>query len=153
MITLTRQHAIGFEVHTLDRMIGRALFSCSDQLDESDSCSKLQAWIVKYLYENADREIFQKDIEARFKIARSTATGILKTMEKNGYIERIPHPSDARLKQLVLMPKGIDLEQSIHQNLQKMETLFRKDIPQEQLDTFFDVIRQIKRNIENSRKE
>ncbi|MCI5901706.1 MAG: MarR family transcriptional regulator [Blautia sp.] len=150
---MKRRQVIGFEIHTLDKMIGRMIFSFSGQQNEQDACSRLQAWIVKYLYENMDREVFQKDIEARFKIARSTATGILQAMEKNGYIERRSHPSDARLKQLVLTQKGIDQEQALRQYMQDMEALFRKNIPQEQLDTFFDVIHQIKQNIESSRKE
>ncbi len=37
---------------------------------------------------NEGKEIFQKDIEAEFNIRRSTATGILKLMEKNGFINR-----------------------------------------------------------------
>ena len=79
---MKRRQVIGFEIHTLDKMIGRMIFSFSGQQNEQDACSRLQAWIVKYLYESMDREVFQKDIEARFKIARSTATGILQAMEK-----------------------------------------------------------------------
>jgi DNA-binding MarR family transcriptional regulator len=48
----------------------------------------MQNWIIGFLDMNEGKEIFQKDIEAEFNIRRSTATGILKLMEKNGFINR-----------------------------------------------------------------
>ena len=34
--------------------------------------------------------MFQRDVEAEFNIRRSTATGILQLMEKNGFLLREP---------------------------------------------------------------
>ena len=42
----------------------------------------MQSWIIRFLYEHSEEDIYQRDIEAEFSIARSTATGILKLMEK-----------------------------------------------------------------------
>ena len=39
---------------------------------------------MRYLFINMDKEIYQKDIEKNFVVRRSTASGILDTMEKNG---------------------------------------------------------------------
>ena len=64
-----------------------------------DELTAMHGWILGYLCRNEDKDIFQKDIEAEFKICRSTVTNILKLMEKKGYIRRESVPYDARLKE------------------------------------------------------
>ena len=63
-----------------------------------DELTAMHGWILGYLCRNEHKDIFQKDIEAEFKICRSTVTNILKLMEKKGYIKRESVPYDARLK-------------------------------------------------------
>ena len=53
----------------------------------------------------ADGPVFQRDVERAFSLSRSTATGILQLMEKNGFLLREPVAYDARLKKLVLTPR------------------------------------------------
>ena len=66
----------------------------------------MQGWIIGYLYQNRDKEVFQRDIQEQFSIRRSTVTGILQLMEKNGLITRSSVERDARLKKLELTPPG-----------------------------------------------
>lgn len=147
---MEKKQIVGYEIHTLDHMIGRMIFSFQSSLTEKEGLTKMQSWIIGYLYENRDKAIFQKDIEAQFHTARSTATGILKLMEKKGFLIREPYPSDARLKRLVLTDKGISLQLNIMSNLELMEHKLKEGIPKEQLDVFFNVVHQIKRNTENN---
>ena len=72
-----------------------------------DELTAMHGWILGYLCRNEHKDIFQKDIEAEFKICRSTVTNILKLMEKKGYIKRESVPYDARLKKLVLTEAGV----------------------------------------------
>ena len=51
-------------------------------------------------------DIYQKDVEKEFQIRRSTATGTLQILEKNGFIRREPVKQDARLKKLVPTDKA-----------------------------------------------
>lgn len=149
-VFMEKKQIVGYEIHTLDHMIGRMIFSFQSSLTEKEGLTKMQSWIIGYLYENRDKAIFQKDIEAQFHTARSTATGILKLMEKKGFLIREPYPSDARLKRLVLTDKGISLQLNIMSNLELMEHKLKEGIPKEQLDVFFNVVHQIKRNTENN---
>ena len=38
----------------------------------------IHGWVIGYLYDNREKEIFQKDLESTFCIARSTVTKIVK---------------------------------------------------------------------------
>lgn len=141
---MENKQIVGYEIHTLDNMIGRII----KLLIEKNGITQMQSWIINYLYEHPGEDVFQKDLESQFRIARSTATGILKLMEKKELLRREPVPSDARLKRLVLTEKGIGKKLAIIRSLDEIETLLKDQISQEELDTFFRVIHQMKRNIE-----
>lgn len=134
----------GYEIHTLDKMIGRTVAS----LCEKDGLTQMQSWLIGYLYDHSSEDVFQKDIEAQFHITPSTVSGILKIMEKRGFLLRQPVPNDARLKRLVLTEKGVGHKLNIMRNIDHLEQLLRKDIPEEQLDTFINVIHHMKQNIQ-----
>lgn len=53
-----------------------------------DKLTLMHGWIIAYLYDHRDEDVYQKDIENAFSIARSTVTSILKLMEKKNYITR-----------------------------------------------------------------
>lgn len=141
------KHIVGYEIHTLDKMIKRAI----DTLTEKKDLPRMQNWIISLLYDNPSEDIYQKDIEAQFRIPRSTVTGILQSMEKEGFLIRESVPGDARLKRLVLTKKGIAHKLSIMKSMDHIEQMLKTDIPAEKLNTFFEVVHLMERNIENSK--
>lgn len=140
---------VGFEVRTLDNMIYRQLLAYEARRG-IDEVTVMHGWIIGYMYDNQEKDIFQKDIEATFSIARSTVTGILKLMEKKGYIHRESVERDARLKRLVLTDRGRELHEGTVQNIKMLEARVREGISPQELETFFRVIELIKANLEKS---
>ena len=138
---------IGVELKRLDNEIHSRMAIFRAETGAGD-LTMMQSWIVGFLYNKRDQEIFQKDIEAEFSIARSTATGILQLMEKKGYIRRESLDRDARLKRVVLTENGIMLQENIIHNIDWMEKKLREGISREEMDIFFTVIRKMRRNIE-----
>ena len=94
-----KKRKIGHELRTLDNILSRNLMAAARERGV-DELTAMHGWILGYLCRNEHKDIFQKDIEAEFKICRSTVTNILKLMEKKGYIKRESVPYDARLKKL-----------------------------------------------------
>lgn len=143
------KECVGIEVRTLNNTIFRTLlaYEASRGVDE---VTVMHGWIIGFIYENSDKDIFQKDIEAEFSIAKSTVTGILKLMEKKGYIIRESVERDARLKKLVLTDMGRQLHEGTMKNLDKLESNVRKDVDHKDLEVFFKVIRQMKSNLEDT---
>lgn len=143
---------IGFEVKRLDNEI-RSRVSFVRASMGAGELTRMQSWIIRFLYSNQDREIFQKDVEAEFSIARSTATGILQLMEKKGFIKRQSVERDARLKKLTLTDKGIELQKNTIAGIDALEEKMREGISQEELDIFFRVIRKVRSNVEREHNE
>ena len=89
-----KKRKIGHELRTLDNMMSRNLMAAARERGV-DELTAMHGWILGYLCRNEDKDIFQKDIEAEFKICRSTVTNILKLMEKKGYIRRASEETGA----------------------------------------------------------
>ena len=142
-----KERQIGYEVRTLDHMICRRVNIWQSKMNEAEEITRMQAWITGYLYDHREEAIFQRDIEATFHIARSTATGILQQLEKKEFIQRLPYPGDARLKKLVVTEKGKTYHLTIMHNFELLQLALKAGIPQEKLDVFFEVVDMIKSNL------
>ena len=138
-----RKEKMGKEIRSLDNMLMRNLF-CQVKKFGLDEMTVMHGWIIGFLYNNRDRDIFQKDVETEFSIGRSTVTNILKLMEKKGYIRREAVPQDGRLKRLVLLDKGMALNQTMRELAARLDADTMKGITDEELDVFYGVIRKLK---------
>lgn len=95
-----------------------------------------------------DGEVFQRDIEEEFNLRRSTATGILQLMEKNGMILRKPVPYDARLKSIVPTEKAAALHDAVSGDIREIERLLAQNIAPDDLAVFRRVLEQMYRNMD-----
>lgn len=143
---MKKQSHIGFEIRTLNNLIKR--YFEQRKPEEFKESTGVHGWAIRYFYENRDKDIFQRDFEARFLIRRSTATNMLKLMEKNGLIKRESVDYDARLKKIVLTNKAIEIHKKATQNIEMLETTLKKGITEQELISFYDVLDKIKANLE-----
>ena len=132
-----KKRKIGHELRTLDNMMSRNLMAAARERGV-DELTAMHGWILGYLCRNEDKDIFQKDIEAEFKICRSTVTNILKLMEKKGYIKRESVPYDARLKKLVLTDTGRELHEKTKDMIDMLEEQTVEGISKEDLPLVFE---------------
>lgn len=140
---------IGREIKALNNQIKRVMDSRLGQFaPNDDGPTGVQGMIIGYLYYRRDQDVYQRDVEAEFHIRRSTATGILQLLEKKGVIERLPVPSDARLKKLVLTPKALAVHEQIAKEIEAMEAQLVRGLTPEEVDAFFNTIKKMRRNIE-----
>lgn len=139
---------IGYEVKTLSNLIRRHIHSHALN-NEIEDLTAMQSWIIRFIYDNQDiRDVFQRDLEKQFKIRRSTATEILKLMEKKELIEKEPVSYDARLKKIKLTKKATDVQYLIQEEVESFEQTMRLGLTDVELEEFFRIIIKIKSNIE-----
>ena len=145
-----REERIGFEIRRLDHMLGRNM-QAHVRAAGIDEVTLMHGWIIRYLYTNQDKDVFQKDIEQYFSIGRSTVTNIIQLMERKGYIARESVEHDARLKKVVLTEKGIRTHESIEAMVAELHCGLLDGIDEKDAETFLRVIRRIKENIEQQK--
>ncbi len=69
-----------------------------------------QAWLLLSL----DAPLSMGEVAARVRTDPSTVTWIADRLEARGLLERCAHPSDRRVKQLVLTPQGAQVRERLH---------------------------------------
>lgn len=137
---------IGFELKKITTRMKRILdLQCADS---REPITGVQGWIVAYVCNNPDRDVFQRDIEEMFRIRRSTATGILNGMQAAGLISRRVVDYDARLKKIVPTEKAVILHEKAKKALDEFESNLKKNIPEDKLAVFFEVLARIGRNLD-----
>ncbi|MDE6930870.1 MAG: MarR family winged helix-turn-helix transcriptional regulator [Lachnospiraceae bacterium] len=140
MISLTRSAAR--YVSKLSNQLRRKL----DMLSSRKEFSGSQGRTLHFLLAQT-QDVFQKDIEEEYSIRPSTATELLKQMEKNGLIVREPVAYDNRLKKIVLTDKALIYRQQVVEDLTELEKKLVKDISEADLEIFFQVIEKMMDNL------
>lgn len=115
----------------------------------------LQARILGFVEhnDNLGKDVYQKDIEAEFKIRRSSVSSVLDTMEKNGYICRVSVLSDARLKKLVLTDKAKEVGLTHRNKIMEFEAGLEEGLTEDEIQTLKAILEKVVDNAIKMRKE
>ena len=90
---------------------------------------------------------FQKDVEEEFDLRASTASEMLKSMERKGFIERQSIAEDARMKKIVITRLGLSFQKQVQSDLSAMDAKIAAGISEEELETFFRVAQIMLKNL------
>ena len=143
-------HDVGRMINTLSHQLKRRM--CVHE-DEDSLKTNMQRLVLRYiLFQSLQRDIYQKDVEKEFQIRRSTATGTLQILEKNGFITREPVEKDARLKKLVPTEKAKGVRKHILGNIRYVEDLLVRGIPEEKLAVCREVLERMSANLSGDEK-
>lgn len=139
--------ALGHAIHHFDATFNRQFLKEGVKAG-LDEVTLMNGWILAYLYHHQENDVYQKTIESAFGCSRSTVTGIVKLMEKKGYICRESVPGDARLKKLVLTEVGLETHYKVSDILKHLEERLSNNISNDELDTFYSIIEKLHKNLE-----
>ena len=143
---------VGLELLSLNNMI-RRFFEFSSHKKEIETVTGNNGWIIGFLADNADREIFQRDIEDHFTITRSTASKVLSLMEQKGLVRRMAVSQDARLKKIVLTDKAHEITKIMLDDRNKLENTLMKGFTQDEEKLLVNYLTRMKENISNQVKK
>lgn len=132
-----------FEMKNLDRLLRKTIETEIRFLDDDDQLTRMHHWIIGFLYDRQDKDIFQRDVEAEFKISRSTTSSMLTLMEKKGLIIRQSVPGDARLKKLTLTEKSKALHAQHVHRIQEFDRTINGAITPEEKQEMLRIIRKL----------
>lgn len=117
---------LGMEIRALSILLDRRM-NALVVINGAEGITPLHGMILGFLSTQAEleHEVYQKDIEAEFDIARSTVAATLKLMDKKGYIRREGVAHDARLKRISLTSFGMEAFTQVYSSIQQSEALMR----------------------------
>ena len=137
---------IGLELRSLSNLV-RRYFEFSTHRKVIETITGNNGWIIGFLADNSDKDIFQKDLEDHFTITRSTASKVLSLMEQKNLIQRQTVAQDARLKKIVLTEKAKKIESLMRQDAIRMEQTLVKGFTEEEVNTLYSYIKRMKENM------
>ena len=143
---MRRERHIGYEIKALSNLMRRKMWEQAGRPD-CDEFTEMQGMLLGFLCRNRDQEIFQKTLEEVFSIRRSTASRLLKNMEAEGLIVRLPVSRDARLKRVMVTPKAEALNQQAAIRIQHVEAALTRGLTQAELEQFMATAEKLKHNL------
>lgn len=146
-----KEKMIGMELVGTANALRRITFQDGyDTKSEPDSPTSMQQWFLSYIWEHYKSDtVVQKDLETAFKIRRSTATEILKAMERKELIIRIPSSEDKRSKKIVLTDKAISICEKNQQKISQTEKKLVAGLSPKEIQQFLAILKKIQINIKN----
>lgn len=144
------QQRIAMEVIGVANILRRITFQDGYYQRDPDGPTSMQHWFLRYIWEHQGDDIFQKNLESAFKVRRSTATEVLKAMERKMLIQRIPCMEDKRSKKILLTEKGLAICQENHKKAVATDRRILSGISEEEADTFLEILEKIRNNLEDT---
>ena len=144
-----KDNSISLEIKKIDSLIVRKIMAYNK--DAIYHLTPVQIVVIKYLIKNKDSVVYQKDIEKKLGLRKSTVSGILGTMIKNGIITRTDSTNDLRSKEIRLTETGYKLDKAMRKKAFEFEKLLQSNISKEDLEVFYKVTKQIQENLEGEK--
>lgn len=120
-----------------------------DQAVAKYDLTRSQCFVLGYIIKNKDKQIHLKDIEKALNLQKSTVSGILDRLEKNGFLERVEVEGDARCKALDLTAKAFELEASIKKDSEKIAERMLDGLNQNEQDQLKSLLNRLYKNIKD----
>ncbi len=149
---MSSDHPLNVELRCLSRKMLRELFSTAHH-QEIEKAIGSNGWIIAYIGDHGDRDVFQKDLERDFAVTRSTASKNVDLLVKNGFIERQSVDYDARLKKLVLKKQGEEILSLMRSNNAELESRLTQGFDEKELSVLRGYIERLFQNLKTIPEE
>lgn len=118
-----------------------------DSMSFRDQFSGSEGRALHFLLANDDRDVFQKDLEEEFCLRPSSASALIRKMEQDGLITRVPVAFDGRYKKILLTEKAMQYKDDVVKGLNALETHLIGNIPKEDLEKWVQITMQLIENL------
>ena len=144
---MCERYYINTELRIISRNINNYFINYGNR-KKLDRMTGSGGWIISYIAENYNRDVFQRDLEKEFDITRSTASKNVDLLVENGFIEREPVDYDARLKKLVLTEKAREVFKIMRNDRAALEDQMLKGFSDEEKKQLRGLLKRLSSNLE-----
>lgn len=137
---------IAYEMRKVQNLMTKSLSKIGKD-DKAEKLSMVQVWILEYLYDNIGQDIFQKDIEIKFDITAPTATKMIESLVKRGFLVRESVLYDARLKKILLTEKATKGHEEFLNRIKIFNDKLVKGITVKEQEEFIRILKKLENNL------
>ena len=141
---MKKEYEIGAQIHMLSRKIKRKL----DEAFVSYGITGVQAIMLRFINDKSrEGKVYAKDIESEFDMRRATIAGILQLLEQNQLITRKAEGSDARLKEITITKKALEIINNVDSSIAELEKRLEKNMSKEERENFLKTLDKLSKNL------
>ena len=141
---MQKEYEIGAQIHMLSRKIKRKL----DETFVSYGITGVQAIMLKFINDKSrEGKVYAKDIESEFDMRRATIAGILQLLEQNQLITRKAEGSDARLKEITITKKALEIINNVDSSIAELKKRLEKNMSKEERENFLKTLDKLSKNL------
>lgn len=144
---------IGFELITVGHLIKRERDRANEDiknrvLGEGNNVMCTDLGIIRFLSENVDKEVYQKDIEQYFSLTAPSVSNKLRDLAKKDLVTRTYSEVDTRLKQVKMTEKADKINEKMREEIESFENKLDALITEEEKEEFLRILSKIKADFE-----
>ncbi len=143
---------LGYHIRTLSNLIQREVDKQEAEKEDGDALTGINRFILRYLADRREQDVFQRDLESIFSARRSTMSVILGRMEQKNLILRAPVDYDARLKKITLTAKGEQLFLEMEHSIEELENKLMQGFSSAEKEMLLSQLRRVRSNLESKEK-
>lgn len=144
---MKRRDTVGYKIRLIHNQIHKQMEAKRDRNEGELALTGMQRWTIGFLKDHEEQIVYQRDLEAEFKVSRATASNMLSVMERKGLICRVPVEHDARLKQLVLTERGRAIMERAEEDVRQMERSLLMGLSEEEISNLKGTLDKMLRNL------
>lgn len=99
-----------------------------------------QMRVLRFLEDNPNTKITQKDISKELDIQHSTTIGLLKRMQEKGLVRVVVDEDNRRCRNIFLTKKAEDIRYEMERGREIMESRVVKSFTDEEKETFYRLL-------------
>ena len=146
---MKKDGALGMEINCVSNMIRRSVDQRIAAMP-GEKLSRMDSWIIHYMLDHQQEDVFQKDVERALAMTRSNVSKAVDQMVQKGLIVRSPVDYDARLKKVTLTPKVVETHRMIEGEIAKFEQILAEGFTPQELDQFKEYLGRAATHINDS---
>lgn len=102
---------------------------------------------LHFILAHDDSEVFQKDLEDEFGMRPPSASALVKKLEQDGLISRVPVSYDGRLKKIVPSEKARQYREKVLRDVQDLEDRLLRDISEQDQARWLEITKKMIENL------
>ena len=138
-------HPYGYYIRVLENCTQQAMNNALASMDLTAAQGHVMGFIT-----HSQTPPCARDIEDRFQLSHPTVSGILSRLEQKGFVEMRPDPSDRRCKRIYVLPKGIQMQETMHKTIRDTEQKMVNDFTEEEQELFQALLKRAIHNLDAS---
>jgi len=103
--------------------------------------------MIMLLFRNQEHHLTPAELADRAGISRATVTGLVDKLERDGLVERRPHPKDRRKIFVLLTDSGMERVKEMLPDHSKRISGLMKNVPEEQRNCLIDSLELMRQGI------